>query len=91
MKRPLAETDAPSPASKRQRTSCHTVLKAKYRQPGDLLPSANPQNPAVVEGLIDRSLAIALHGAGFQAVKKDAFDSLHNATTSCALRPLAYG
>ena len=86
MKRPLdAPTLATSP-SKRARTATAAPLKAHYRQPGDLLLPANPQDPAVLDSLVDRSLAITLHAAGFDAVKRDAFESLRDAVDSYLTR-----
>lgn len=75
----------PTPPSKRLCTDSQLTLKAKYRQPGDLLLPANPQDPAVLDGLTDRSLAVILHCAGFDAVKADALESLRNVMDSCTL------
>ena len=77
MKRPLAEADhVSSLPSKRPRS--FAPIKAHYREVADLLLPANPQDPSVLDGLIDRTLAIALHTTGFDAVKKDALESLRN-------------
>ena len=81
MKRTL-DPDDPNTSPKRQPLNDGNALKARYREPGDLLLTANPQDPIVLQALIDRSLAVALHSAGFNAVKKDAFESMRNAMDS---------
>ncbi|KAL9053230.1 MAG: hypothetical protein Q9162_004897 [Coniocarpon cinnabarinum] len=77
MKRPADEPDHLMGSSvKRLRVSA--PAKARHRQLGDLLLPANPQDPAVIEALLQRTIAIVLQDAGFDAVNKDAFESLCN-------------
>lgn len=83
MKRSLPSEQDDECSSKRQRTITVKKHHLKHKQPGALLPIANPQDPAVIDSQLDRALSIALYGAGFNAVKRDAFESLRGITHEC--------
>lgn len=72
MKRPHT-SDAPDGAVVKKRKITHSL---KYRQPGVLSALANPQDPNLCNEQLSRALCIALNGAGFDGVRKDAFSSL---------------
>ena len=83
MKRPYDHVDEPSNPVKRARIESQPILQAKYRQPGDLLLPANPQDPTILERLIKRTCAIALRCAGFDSVNIDALESISNQLRLC--------
>lgn len=87
MKRTLSSGEDGNHSPKRQRVSTLKKHQLKHKQPGALLPIENPQDPTVIDTQLDRALSIALHGAGFNAVKRDAFESLRGITHECESIP----
>lgn len=83
MKRPSSAVHTIDSNSKKSKTNSGTLPPLRTRQPGAILSLANPQDPEVFDSQLSRALCVALHAAGFNSVKNDAFESLHNVTAAC--------
>lgn len=87
MKRSNPSEKLEAPFAKRQKHGVAKLNATRHKQPGAILHQANPSNPEVLDNQLSRALCIALHSAGFNAVKKDAFESLRALADSCVTRP----
>lgn len=63
-------------ASKRQKLNNGDRIKTSHLQPGLRDALDEPQNPEIFDRQIDKTLGILLKLVGFDAVKKDALESL---------------
>ena len=87
MKRSNPSDELETPFAKRQKYGVAKLKATRHKQPGAILHQANPSNPEVLDNQLSRAICVALHSAGFNAVKKDAFESLRELVDSCNFLP----